>query len=121
MTDTLTESGYNWEAFEAVTVERLREPKVQPVPAGIIKQAQRAVTGVTAPNGEVMHTLEYEFPAKELAIEFAKHMKHAGQHTNPVSTITVLVDPQGVAKGSEVNPNLVRWQAGKRRGRAAAE
>jgi hypothetical protein len=118
MTEILNE--YDWDALEASTSATLREPKVVPVPDGIVRQAQQAVTGVTMADGEVRHTLEYEFPTAEVAAEFAKHMKNAGKLTTPVSTITVLVDPVGVARKAEVNPRLVRWQAGARRGKPAA-
>lgn len=115
---TVDTQTYDWDALEATTSATLREPKVVPVPAGIVRQAQKAVTGVTMPDGEVRHTLEFEFPSAELAAEFAGHMKNAGKLTEPASTITVLVDPVGVSRKAEVNPRLVRWQAGARRGRS---
>lgn len=131
-----------WGDLEGQFVTSLREKRVEPVPAQIVKLAQKSYDGVevTQPDGStiVRHAMEKEFETPERAARFAAHMRNAGPHTNPPSSVTVLVDPEqsrvpvlnedGSQKyadngkpvtqpGDPVNPSLVRWRAGKPRGR----
>lgn len=101
-TDALDFSG-----VQAKTVERLRSRKVVPVPAAIVKHAQASYD-----EGAVK---EHEFETPERANKFAELMKHAGDHTSPLTSVAVVVNPDKEA--GKDNPRLVRWRAGNRRGR----
>ena len=131
-----------WDNLNAAFVTTLREQKVEPVPEPIVKLAQRSFDGVTHPDdpNSKLHAMQMEFETEARAAAFAKHMRNAGPHTKPPSSITVVIDPQRgkVAKvedgkevlnesgkpvmvpGPAVNPRLVAWRAGARRGRAAS-
>lgn len=134
MTDTFTEAGrhaapdaepgwqetppeagtpgeYDWSDINGEAVERMTKPKIAPVPVAIVAQAQRSVdrdpekltdTGV----------FEKQFDSIARAETFMKFMKNAGQHTTPRCGMTVRQDPD-----KEGNKTLIRWQAGKARGR----
>jgi hypothetical protein len=102
-TDSLDFSG-----VQGKSVERLRARKVHPVPAPIVKLAQASY------DADEVH--EHEFETPERAAKFAELMKHAGDHTTPLSSVTVAHDPDKEAGMS--NPRLVRWRAGNRRGRS---
>lgn len=129
-----------WGDLEAQFVTQLRETKTEPVPAPIIAQAQKSFDGMDDPRnpGQKLHAMQLEFASVERAQAFAKHMRNAGPHTNPPSSVTVVVDPDRkkvdqigpdgqvvkdengkVVKvpGPAVNPRLVAWRAGVRRGR----
>lgn len=115
---TLTETPNEWADLDIDSVrpaERLREQKVQPVPAAIIKLAQRARDGVPHPTreGEKVYTLEYDMPLKR-AKEFQRHMKNAGLHVTPAATISCHITPPD-AEGDET-PVTVRWRASNRKG-----
>jgi hypothetical protein len=131
-----------WGDLEAVFVATLRETKTEPVPAEIIKLAQRSLAGFTQPDGTVLHAMQLPFGTIERATAFAKHMRNAGQHTTPVSSITVVQDPdrkrtakldeQGnpvlndagkpvMVPGAPVNPLVVAWRAGAKKGRQAVD
>lgn len=105
---------YDWEKVGGRFVERLRDPKVIPVPAAIVRQAQRSYDGEADPNheGKLLHNMSHEFPNKEMAAAFAKHLKNAGAHTQPPSSVSVVID--------EHDERIVRWKAGKRRGASPA-
>lgn len=142
-----------WDALEAEFVTTLREQRVEPVPDPIVKMAQRSLDGVTKGEGEdavTLHSMQLTFDSEAKAAAFAKHMRNAGLHTNPVSSVTVVVDPErgrvqkteeirneagevtGVRElvneagkpvmvpGPPVNPCKVAWRAGSRRGRTAS-
>lgn len=132
-----------WGGLEAKFVTSLRETKVEPVPGPIVKLAQRALDGEPHPNDpeRIMHAMELEFETADKAQAFAKHMRNAGLHTTPPSSVTVVVDPesQRVAKlddngqpvtnengktvwvpGAPVNPRKVAFRVGERRGRKAS-
>lgn len=132
-----------WGGLEATFVTSLRETKVEPVPGPIVKLAQRALEGAPHPNDpdKKMHAMELVFETPEKAAAFAKHMKNAGLHTNPLSSVTVVIDPesQRVPKlddsgnpvtnesgktvwvpGAPVNPRKVAFRVGERRGRKAS-
>lgn len=122
MTDT--PEPYDFGAFEASVVERLVAQKIQPVPSAIVRHAQRSLDGVPHPKdpSKTMHVLSHEFPTPELAAEFAKHMRHAGNHTNPLSTVSVAIDPDNPDRGgTPVNPCKVAWRAGARKGAKAVD
>lgn len=132
-----------WGGLEAKFVTSLRETKVEPVPGPIVKLAQRALDGEPHPDDpeRIMHAMELEFETADRAAAFAKHMRNAGLHTTPPSSVTVVVDPesQRVAKldangqvvtnesgktvwvpGAPVNPRKVAFRVGERRGRKAS-
>jgi hypothetical protein len=133
-----------WDGLEAQFVTKLREDRVEPVPAPIVRLAQLSLDGTTHPDNPdvTLHAMQREFESVERAAAFAKHMKNAGPHTNPPSSVTVAVDPNrtkvqarnaetgellfkdngkpDMVPGPSVNPRLVAWRAGARRGRAAA-
>jgi len=95
---------FDFSELQAVTVDRLRAKKVTPVPAPIIKLAQLSY------DDEAVK--ELNLGSEERAAAFAAHMRNAGDHTKPVSSLTVVIDEDDKA--------VVRWRAGKRRGRASA-
>lgn len=132
-----------WGGLEAKFVTSLREVRVEPVPEPIVKLAQRALDGAPHPDDpeRVIHAMEITFETPEKAAAFAKHMRNAGLHTKPLSSITVIQDPesQKVAKlddqgravvnengrpvmvpGAPVNPRKVAFRVGERRGRKAS-
>jgi hypothetical protein len=99
--------------------KRLRAPKVTPVPDPIIALAQQSWDGVKdedSPDGELLHVLRHEFSDEAVAKEFAKHMRKAGEHTTPMTSLTVIHDPDGVG-----NTKVVAWKAGTRRGKAVTK
>lgn len=107
-----------WEDLDiesARPAERLREQRVQPVPAAIVRLAQKARDGVphATREGEKVHVLEYGMPLKR-AKEFQRHMKNAGLHVTPVATISCHIEPPD-AEGDET-PVTVRWRASNRKG-----
>ncbi len=102
----------------AVAVKRLKPRKIVPVPASIVALAQKALDGVPDGDGGTLHTLEFSFKDEERAKLFADLMKHAGDHTSPISSVSV-VFPVEDEHGKVQDPTLVRWRAGGRRGRVA--
>jgi hypothetical protein len=132
-----------WGGLEATFTTSLRETKVEPVPGPIVKLAQRSLEGAPHPEypndpDKKIHAMQLEFESAEKAEAFAKHMRNAGPHTKPPSSITVVVDPQSVkvekvneagnvvrndagkpimVPGAPVNPKVVAFRAGVRRGR----
>lgn len=106
---------FSWGDLNGTVANRLRKPKVADVPAPIVRQAQRSYDGVKIEGSDEMaHILEREFASEEMAAAFAKHMRNAGNHTKPTTSVSVAVDPE-----EDGNKRLVRWKAGTRRGRAA--
>lgn len=136
-----------WGKLEAEFVTTLRDVKTEPVPEPIVRLAQRSLDG--QPTGDVtkdgtpvlMHAMQLTFDTEAKATAFARHMRNAGLHTKPQSSVTVVVDPErskvqdknedGTPKvndkgkpvlvpGDPVNPRKVAFRAGARRGRAVA-
>lgn len=110
MADTATPAAsveYDWNAVTGRNVERLKAPKIVPVPAPIVAQAQASWDEQTVKG----HT----FKTPEQAKAFADLMKNAGHHTKPPTSVRAVIDPDNTG-----NTRLVHWQAGKRRGRSAA-
>lgn len=105
---------FDWSGITARPAVRLQKEKIKDVPKSIVKHAQDSYDGVMH-QGELRHVLVHEFPNEELAAQFAKHMKNAGPHTTPETSISVVIDPD-----ADGNKRLVSWRAGKRRGRKAA-
>jgi hypothetical protein len=104
---------FDWSGVNGQAVERLRAPKIPDVPKEIVAMAQRAYDGVKDPkSGEMFHVLSHRFGSDEQAAAFAKHVKNAGHHTTPLSTVTAVIDPMNTGDN-----RLVHWQGGKRRGR----
>jgi hypothetical protein len=131
-----------WGGLDPAFTVTLKETKVEPVPDAIVKLAQRSLDGEPHPKDDslIMHAMNITFESPERAEAFAAHMRNAGPHTTPMSSITVVVDPerqkvpqigadgQPVTKdgktvmvpGEPVNPSKVAWRAGTRRGKAPA-
>lgn len=132
----------DWGTVEAGFVEKLREEKTEPVPEPIIKLAQRSRNGQVHPDNPelVKHAMHVTLESEAKAQAFAKHMRNAGAHTTPPSSITVVVDPDrkkiqattddGVLRwtddgkplmtaGPPVNPRKVAFRAGPRRGKTS--
>ena len=134
----------DWGDLEAQVELRLQAEKVQPVPAPIVKMAQKSLDGVPHPEtGDLMHALQYEAPTVDKAVAFVEYMRNAGAHTHPKSTVRVTRDPDRVkivntdpetgepvinaatgkperVAGPPVNPRLVVFRAGERPGRKVA-
>lgn len=135
-----------WGGLEGTFVTSLKTRRIEPVPDPIIKLAQLSLDGRkvgTDDNGAdvIRHAMERKFETPERAQAFARHMRNAGDHTNPASSVTVLVDPERtkvqkngedgkplfaedgkavMEPGPAVDPTLVRWRAGARRGKTPA-
>jgi hypothetical protein len=130
----------DWGSLEAHYVTTLREVKTEPVPEAIVSLAQKSYDGFTHPKDPALklHAMELKFETPERAARFAAHMRNAGAHTMPPSSVTVVVDParKKVGKlneqgqpvmndagkavrvpGPAVDPCKVAWLAGKKRGR----
>jgi len=116
---------YDWSKVSGQAVERLRAPKVHDVPSRIVELAQESWNGrpltkdgkpVLDKDGQpvLMHNMRHDFGAGQeaRAKAFAEHMRHAGDHTTPLTSISVVIDPDGT--GAE---HVVAWKAGNRRGR----
>lgn len=108
------DADFDWSEITGRAVERLRAPRIEPVPEAIVKQAQRSYDGVPNPADpeKRLHVIEHEFITAEKAEQAAKLLKKAGVHTTPPTTVRVVIDPDGTG-----NLNLVRWKAGVRPGR----
>lgn len=116
MTETVQAPDFDWAEITGQAVKRLKKRKVKPCPAPIVRQAQRSWDGVPNPenDGELLHVLEHVFPTEERAAEFAGHMRNAGAHTVPPTSVSALIDPD-----EDGSTRLVRWRAGARRGAQA--
>ena len=131
-----------WDSLNAEFVTTLREQKIEPVPEPIVKLAQKSLDGAVHPgNPELrLHSMQLTFDSEAKAAAFAKHMRNAGAHTSPPSSVTVVIDPERTkvekldesgqpvlndagkpvkVPGPPVNPCKVAWRAGQRRGRTA--
>lgn len=109
-----------WAEIQGEAVTRLRAPKVTPVPASIVKLAQRSYDGIEV-DGETRHVMRHTFESAERAEAFAKLMRKAGEHTVPLSSVSVAIDPDRTDDDDEpVSPETVAWRAGNKRGRKAA-
>jgi len=109
------EKPVDWSFVGGTATKRLRAPKVEPVPDAIVALAQKSWDGVEDPQdpeGERLHVLRHEFSDEAVAKEFSKHMRKAGEHTTPMTSLTVLHDPDKTG-----NEKIVAWKAGTRRGR----
>lgn len=93
----------------------LRKPKVVPVTASVVARAQKALDGVRRSDGSLSHVLSHTFPVGQDGLRdlFVQQLRHSGDHTDPVSVVTVKVNPEGD------NPNKVSWRASKPRARKA--
>lgn len=116
---------YDWSKVNGQAVERLRAPKVYDVPAQIVKLAQASWDGVPLrrdgkpvldDDGQpvVTHNMRHDFGKGNEAVAeaFATHMRHAGDHTEPLTSVSAVLDPDG-----DGSVYVVSWKAGKRRGR----
>lgn len=103
-----TQNDLDFSGVQGKSVERLRARKVHPVPPTIVKLAQASF--------DASEVHEHEFETPERAAKFAELMKYAGEHTTPLTSVTVALNPDKEA--GKDNPRLVRWRAGNRRGRS---
>jgi hypothetical protein len=94
--------------LQATTVERLKARKIVPVPPVLVSLAQDSY--------DEEKVKEINFESVERALKFADLMKHAGDHTTPLTSVTVIVNPDKEAGNDQ--PTLVRYRAGNRRGRS---
>jgi hypothetical protein len=106
---------YDWAELSGKAVKRLRAPKVTPVPEPLVAIAQQSWDGVPDPEDaeELLHVLQFTLSSEETAAEFAKLMRKTGEHTKPMTSVTVVIDPEGTG-----DKNTVSIKAGTRRGRA---
>lgn len=109
----MAEFDFSKVAGAAMVRETLAEPKVKPVDPDILNLAKTYLAGIEQ-NGTVLHAGRYSFKSEEMAAEFAAQLRRAGNFTEPKSTITVKVDPEGKGEG-----HVVGWYAGARRGKRA--
>lgn len=128
-----------WSSMTVHAVDRLRAPKVAPVPDAIVKLAQTSYEGVmdpSNPEGERYHVLRHTFDTEERAAAFFKLIKKAGAHTTPMTSVTAVVDPDNLheahgrnvyrqetgsdatdAELIELGGRTVAWKSGVRRGK----
>lgn len=109
------QDSFDWDNVNGKASDYLRAPKVVPVPAGIVAAAQKSFDGEEV-NGEVLHHRRHRFQSDKMAEAFAAHMKNAGLHTTPHTSISVAIDPDNTG-----DKRVVSWYATKRRGRGAAK
>lgn len=112
----------DWSKITGKTVERLRASKVTPVPAHIVSLAQASYA--QGANKEVDFALLIKDADKALATaaEFGKHMRNAGNHTTPPTSVSVVIGPEDTDENGariKLPDTVVRYKAGKRRGKAA--
>ena len=113
----------DWSKITGKTVERLRASKITPVPEHIVKLAQRSFDSGENIEWDAASLVKDAEQAIKVAAEFAKHMRNAGNHTTPQSSVSVVIGPEDLDdEGNRVKlaDTVVRWKAGKRRGKAAA-
>jgi hypothetical protein len=111
----MADEEFDFTSVQAKAVTRLKPRKIVPVPDTIVKLAQQSFDGVPGPEETTLHVLEHRFESEERASKFAEHMRHAGDHTSPVTSVTALIDPD-----ESGDKRIVRWRAGARRGRGAS-
>jgi hypothetical protein len=112
----MTENNNDWGDLEAHFVTQLREVKTEPVPPEIVHLAQQSYNGVPHPKDpeKTIHALHTTLPTEAKAAAFARHMKNAGAHTTPPSSVTVIVDPdRRKVQESDEDGNLVWTDEGK--------
>lgn len=113
----------DWTKITGKNVERLRASKVTPVPGHIVKLAQESYTSGTNKEVDFAALVKDADKAVATAAEFAKHMRNAGNHTTPPTSVSVVIGPEDFDERGErikLADTVVRWKAGKRRGKAAA-
>jgi hypothetical protein len=116
-----TQNDFDWGSLTVHAVERLRAPKTAPVPDAIVKLAQQSYEGIVNPKhpeGERLHVLRHTFESEARASQFAKLMRKAGSFTSPITSVTVVVDPDDLK--NEEGGRTIAWRTGTRRGKAAA-
>jgi hypothetical protein len=118
---------YNWDDLSGHAVERLRVPKITPVPDKVRELAQLSWDGVPKKdkNGNavvdsdgqpvLLHVLRHRFGSDAEAAAFASLMRKAGPHTTPLTSVQVAIDPDGTK-----DLRTVTWRAGAPRGRKPA-
>lgn len=113
----------DWTKITGKNVERLRASKVTPVPDHIVALAQASYDQGTNKEFDFAGLIKDADKAVATAAEFAKHMRNAGNHTTPQTSVSVVIGPEDFdADGERIKlaDTVVRWKAGKRRGKAAA-
>jgi hypothetical protein len=118
---------YDWSDVTGHAVERLRKPKITPVPDKVRELAQASWDGVAAKgkdgspkldgegNPVLLHNLRHRFGSDAEAAAFAKLVKKAGPHTTPRTSVSAVIDPDDTK-----DLRTVAWRAGQPRGRQAA-
>jgi hypothetical protein len=123
-----TQAGFDWGTITAHAVEKLRQPKTPPAPPSqFIALAQRSYEGVTDPrnsDGPRLHVLTFDFGTPERAQKAMKHLRDAGAHTTPPTSVRIVADPEREwtthpetgekVWGPEVSPTTLAWKAGSR-------
>ena len=109
----MAENAFNWDRVTGASSERLRGPKLPPMPPQhFIKLAQASYDGDPQENGDVWHARHFTFPegtSDEVIGQALTHLKNAGSYTSPMSTVRTYRD--------ETNPYKIGWEATGRRGR----
>lgn len=132
---------YDWSKVEGEAVERLRSPKVAPVPEAVIKLAQKAT--------DTGKGYRHKFASPDEAQAFAGFMRRAGDHVtgslmggSALRSMSVVIDPDSTTEKREfplydedgketgetetrtvrvpADPCVVAWKAGQRRGHKVA-
>lgn len=117
---------YDWSDVTGSAVQRLRKPKVAPVPDKVRELAQRSWDGVPhVKDGKpvldndgkpvLLHVLRHRFGSDAEAAAFAKAIKKAGPHTTPLTSVSAVIDPDDTG-----DLRTVSWRAGAPRGRKPA-
>ena len=110
-----TQPDFDWGTLTVHAVERLRAPKVSPVPDAIVRLAQTSYEGVinpADPEGPRLHVLRHTFEDQGRAAKFAGHLRNAGKLTTPQTSTTIVIDPDnlkdagGRAEFREQNPGI---------------
>jgi hypothetical protein len=122
-----TDTAFDWSSITGQAVDRLRAKKVQPVPDHVVGLAQSSYNGrvnPADPDGELLHVIRHEFSHDEQgearAVALGKLLRRAGEFTTPMTSVTVVIDPDfvsGKTPESERKPWVIAWRAGERKGR----
>lgn len=106
----MAEEAVDWGAITGKTVERLRKPKIPDVPAAIVKLAQASYDEGTVKSYQFAKSVD-----EKVVEKFASHLRNAGHHTSPLTSVSAVIDPE-----DDGNKHLVHWKAGGRRGKASS-
>lgn len=106
----------SWDAIVPHFGSQMKPPALPARPSdGAIRMAQKSYDGFKSgegENAEILHVMTHRFPTVEAADAAEDELRRAGAYTNPVTTVSVVRDPEG-----EGDKRIVRWRAGNKRGR----